>query len=752
MSKRAGQSLTNLLVTFLLGIAIGFSICYAMFCTDREPAPRDAIARRDEAPIEPVPPPAAPEQGAEEPAADKGEHAPFEQAGVAVPAPAPPGGAGEAGEEPEPVESGPAPDAPPEAAAEDAPPEGEAEPDPELAAVAGLDAMRDTWPARRLFVTVRGEKLTDAERALLTELKPGGVVLLGDNCKSADQIKALVAEIKEAVGLGEGIGDAPLIAVDQEGGMVNRLGLEDAPGAAELGAGGDLGAARRVGRVFGEACRERGIGVVFAPVLDVYEPGATAGMESRAFGEDHELVAAMGVAFADGIMAGGALPVGKHYPGHGGVTQNTHDTLAILDQELKAVARAVYPFSEAAEWKIPGIMIGHIAVPAVDPVNPPRPASLSPVLVRDNLRENWGYHGLIITDNITMGAITESRSIEEAAVEALVAGCDMVLVIEFDPARVRAVCRAIEQAVADGTVSSRQLAASEARFGAWQRWLREPGPREQATFEGEVKVAAAAPPRPPKSDAEPEAAPAGPPDTKPVEYEVKRGDVLSRIAAKFGVRTRDLVAWNDLPDDNVKWGTTLTVYVPEDAAEEAPAAPEEAPKAPEPPEAVPPEAAPEAPPEEAPAAAPAAEEPPVEEPEVAEAEPADEPVVPPPNTRAEEYTIQRGDSLGRIAGKFQVKASDIVAWNGLKDADDIKWGRKLTIYVPEATGGEEEQDQAGAGDAGAEDAGTGDAGTGDAGTGDAGAEDAGTGDAGAEDASADDADEASTDEGAPAEE
>ena len=441
-----------------------------------------------------------------------------------------------------------------------------------------LESEIDLWPARHLFIAVKGTSLDTVTKSFLRSLKPGGVVLLEGNIRDRTQTTRLVSEIKEAVGLGTGVADLPLVAVDQEGGSVNRLKLKDAPGALELAAKADLDAARDTGLRYAEECTGRGIGVVFAPVLDVYQPGAHKAMARRCFGSDNGVVTAMGLAFADGLMQGNVLAVAKHFPGLGASKEDSHTTLAVLAVERRTIAEMLFPFNEAVNCGIPGIMTGHIAVPSFDKDQPKRPASLSPVMVRF-LRDRWNYKGVIVTDDLAMGAIAESHSIEDAAVQALAAGNDALVVLDHDPTRIHAVCQAIEQAVETDRLSREELVKSMKRLDGWQAWLRDPAPLEEPLPELPArfhiaKVEESAPDLP--------SAPAS-----EVVHVVKQGDYMSRIAVKYGVTVQDIMAWNNLKDDVTRIGQRLIVKTaaPEVPTTEAPptlAESEEPAKAPEP--------------------------------------------------------------------------------------------------------------------------------------------------------------------------
>src|SRR5690606_37270844 len=152
----------------------------------------------------------------------------------------------------------------------------------------------------------------------------------------------------------------------------------------------------------------------------IRDPDGPATFAQRTFSDDGALVAAMGIAFAESLEENGVIAVAKHYPGHGATSADSHDDSAILDHPVEQLAHIMYPFAEAVAADIPGIMAGHITVSELDDGVP---ASLSPRMLRQVLRERWGYGGVILADDLLMSAITDHYSVEEAAIRALQAGC-----------------------------------------------------------------------------------------------------------------------------------------------------------------------------------------------------------------------------------------------------------------------------------------------------------------------------------------
>jgi beta-N-acetylhexosaminidase len=348
----------------------------------------------------------------------------------------------------------------------------------------------DYWAGRHLIVTVNGQWLAEAAKQVLADVRPGAVLLTESNLGSRAQTFTLVREIKRATGIGEGLGDLPLIAVQQEGGPFNQLAVDNAPSAQVVGQSGDTELARTLGRTYAEACVGRGIAVAFAPVLDVFEVGAiNPGYAARSFGTDQALVAEMGLAMADGLRQGGVLPVVKHFPGFGAATYGADGLLVVLNKDYSGLARVMFPFNEAARYGVPGMLVGHVAVPALDPDNPRRSAALSPVLVNDLLRGRWGFEGVIVADDVAFNSMTRTIGAEAAAVQALAAGCDAVLVLDADPGRIRGIALAISKAVSEGTLSSATLEKNVARLNRWQDAIGNLNPIAPAEAEAEERTA-----------------------------------------------------------------------------------------------------------------------------------------------------------------------------------------------------------------------------------------------------------------------
>jgi beta-N-acetylhexosaminidase len=268
-----------------------------------------------------------------------------------------------------------------------------------------------------------GHKLTAEERAFFVETRPWGFILFRRNMDTPDQVKALVAELRDSIGRA----DAPVL-IDQEGGRVQRLGPPHwpkyPPGSAYLKAVNDPMAARelvRLGaRLIAHDLREVGITVDCVPVLDVPVPGAHDIIGDRAYAQDPATVTQLGRAAAEGLLAGGVLPIIKHIPGHGRAFADSHHDLPVVETDLATLdAWDFAPFKALSD--MPMAMTAHVVFTAVDAK---RPATTSKKGIR-LMREHLGFSGLIMSDDLSMKAL--SGTLTQRAEQSLKAGCDVIL-------------------------------------------------------------------------------------------------------------------------------------------------------------------------------------------------------------------------------------------------------------------------------------------------------------------------------------
>ena len=277
----------------------------------------------------------------------------------------------------------------------------------------------------RAFITgLAGTELTPGERAFVRESAPWGLIVFKRNVETPAQVGRLAASFREAAGR-----DAAVL-VDQEGGRVQRLGPPHwpayPPGAAygriyDWDPAAGLTAARLGAHLIAADLRAVGIDVDCLPIADVPVAGADPVIGDRAYGDTADKVAAIARAVADGLQAGGVLPVLKHIPGHGRATADSHGVLPRVDTDRATlVATDFAAFGPLSD--LPLGMTAHIVYSAIDPI---APATTSVTLVRDVIRGLLQFRGLLMSDDISMGAL--SGSIEARSRAAIAAGCDLVL-------------------------------------------------------------------------------------------------------------------------------------------------------------------------------------------------------------------------------------------------------------------------------------------------------------------------------------
>lgn len=293
---------------------------------------------------------------------------------------------------------------------------------------------------RPLLLGLAGPVLTAEDRAFLRAADPAGFLIMGRNVGTPDQLRALTADLR---GL---FGRDLLILVDQEGGRVARLGpphWPDFPAAARFGALYDkapisaIAAARANGAAIGMVLRRAGIDAAAMPVLDMPQAGADPVIGDRALGAEPMRVAALGRALLEGLAEGGAIGVMKHVPGHGRAGADSHERLSVVAAPRDALEEDWAPFRALAA-RAPAAMTAHILYQALDPE---RPATLSPAIVADVVRGAIGFSGLLVTDDIGMGAL--AGPLGQRAAGAMAAGCDLVLAATAARKEQEALCEAL---------------------------------------------------------------------------------------------------------------------------------------------------------------------------------------------------------------------------------------------------------------------------------------------------------------------
>lgn len=293
-------------------------------------------------------------------------------------------------------------------------------------------------------VTAAGE----ATEKALEKYPVGGLVYFSENFVNPEQTREMTKNVQ---GYAKEISGVPLfLATDEEGGRVARIGENSAFGVehvkdmASIGETGDVKEAYQAGKTIGKYLWDLGINVDFAPVADVLTNPENTVIGSRSFGSRPEQVALMDLSVMEGLKDENVLPCVKHFPGHGSSVGDTHSGYVSLDKTLEELtATELLPFQSCIDSNVPFVMVSHIALPKV--TDSEVPASLSKKVITEILRGEMGYQGIVITDAMNMGAVTSRYDSAKAAVMAIQAGADMVLMPENFSEAYQGVLTALEE-------------------------------------------------------------------------------------------------------------------------------------------------------------------------------------------------------------------------------------------------------------------------------------------------------------------
>jgi beta-N-acetylhexosaminidase len=318
-----------------------------------------------------------------------------------------------------------------------------------------------------------GPAIPDDLRRIAREFDLGGIVLFARNVESPDQVAELSREAQSLAS------ELPLwVSVDQEGGRVARLKrpFTEWPPMITLGRAGDEALAARFARALTEELRAVGISLDFTPVLDVLTNPKNPVIGDRALAERAEDVARLGTVIIRTLQDGGLAACGKHFPGHGDTSTDSHHELPVLEHppdRLEAIE--FVPFKAAIEANVAGIMTAHLLIPALDDENP---ATLSPAIVDGLLKKKLGYRGVVFTDDLTMKAISGSHGYAEAMIRAIGAGCDVGLMCGPGAEAQAAAFEAVIHAVEEGRLPQKRVDdALAVHRRAKERFLAPPRPR-----------------------------------------------------------------------------------------------------------------------------------------------------------------------------------------------------------------------------------------------------------------------------------
>jgi beta-N-acetylhexosaminidase len=307
-----------------------------------------------------------------------------------------------------------------------------------------------SWPdeklaGQRLMAGFDGTRLNAGLRQLIAGLKVGGLILFKRNVESPLQLTELT---HSAQALARDCGQPPLfIAIDQEGGRVARLGppFTRFPNTPPVASAAE---AVRFAEITAAELASAGVNMNLAPVLDVAPEGFGSVMAERAFGSDPEQVARLGAMVIEGLQSRGIMAVAKHFPGIGRTVLDSHLELPVLDADLPSFESFDFiPFRAAINMQVAGVMLSHILYSRLDPE---WPASLSPRIARGLLRKRLGFEGIVVTDDLEMGAVTRHCAFKTAVRQALRADIDALLI-----------CRSAEKLAEAHTRMTRKIGASE---------------------------------------------------------------------------------------------------------------------------------------------------------------------------------------------------------------------------------------------------------------------------------------------------
>jgi beta-N-acetylhexosaminidase len=310
-----------------------------------------------------------------------------------------------------------------------------------------------------IYVGFEGETFTDEVRKLISTYKVGGIIVYAENLVNPKQSVELINSIKQ-----ENKTHIPLfIGVDQEGGRIERLpgNLISLPTSEKIGSLNNPAFAYEIGKVLGKEVGAFGMNMNFAPVLDVNSNPDNPVIGDRSYGNNVEVVSTLGIETWKGMKSEQIIPVIKHFPGHGDTFVDSHLQLPVVKKDWNQLKELeLKPFEESIQKGADVVMVAHILFPAIDDIYP---ASMSKTIITDYLRNELNFDGVVITDDMTMEAITDHFLIDQAAVESVKAGTDIVMVAH-DYDKMVSVINALKATVERGEISEERINESVRRI------------------------------------------------------------------------------------------------------------------------------------------------------------------------------------------------------------------------------------------------------------------------------------------------
>ncbi len=339
------------------------------------------------------------------------------------------------------------------------------------------------------FIGLPGTELDAETRTLIQDVQPGGVIIFGRNVASPQQLRDLLDGVRELLPV------APLIGVDQEGGLVDRLRkiFTPMPSARTIREHGDLSGARSLGRITGEVLRLLGFNINFGPVMSIMTEERdllSNGLYSRSFGRSPGEVLGYTTVYLRGLQETGIVGCLKHFPGIGAGEVDSHEEMPMVRlSHDDLMAQDLAPYIELFQRKddrVRCVMISHGGFPNVDIMKGVtggllEPASLSHNIVTNLLRKELGYQHLVVTDDLEMGAIAKHCEIESAVVRAFIAGEDMLLICAH-PEIIRRGYQALLSVARDSKLPADRMRASLKRIAAMKSIVKPPLPLDLERF------------------------------------------------------------------------------------------------------------------------------------------------------------------------------------------------------------------------------------------------------------------------------
>ncbi len=342
--------------------------------------------------------------------------------------------------------------------------------------------MDATSRGQLILTGVPGTKLDEETKKFFYRIQPGGYILFGRNIESAAQLRGLIDDLRALSKI------EPIITIDQEGGRVSRLRLigQEPPNAQQLCDKGDVSLVRKHGEITGRLLRLFGFNLDLCPVLDIsFDDEADNSLRGRCYGRDVEEVVCNASAFNDAMRSEGILSCGKHFPGYSAATIDAHHDLPKIErtrEQLDAEELAVFRAFCAEEGSpshpihaVDSMMICHGWYPCFEPEK--RPASLSYRIITQLLREELGFQGLIMTDDLDMGAILNEYGLEETIRLAVAAGNDLVMICHRVP-QIETVHTVLQK------LPATQIERALAKVRQFKEKMAKPAPFSEKTFAG----------------------------------------------------------------------------------------------------------------------------------------------------------------------------------------------------------------------------------------------------------------------------